>query len=235
METSTMLLIAAVVIFLVYGYINKDKIARENATRKEKKRIDAENASPEVSSKLRVILESIDILTKSKNIETMRSRYEVATNLLEELLAQYPHRLDWHELSQNLQRDWKRCLQAVPSASIEKCIEKAKVAKTVSTKVNNLGKALLELKDAQNSGNYDAKWLQAQRTQIEELIHDTELGKLLEIAEKFEFKEDFKKALSAYQDVLFFLKKDNIDDSEQEELITDIEQKILLCKTKLSA
>ena len=45
-------------------------------------------------------------------------------------------------------------------------------------------------------------------------------------ADKCEFKGEWKKAVSAYQDVLYFLKRDHIPDEEQAEQLAEIEDKI---------
>jgi len=218
--------------FVVYRFATRKQRKANKELQKRKRQWAAENALPEVDSNMRVILESIDLFRKTKNQETARSRYNLALERLENLLQRFPHRSDWQDLLEGLQQEGRAVLQASLAASIAKQVEKAGIAKTVSTKITYLNRALMELSEARNSGEYDEEWINTQRASLEELVHNTELGKLLETAERYEFKEDWKKALSAYQDVLFFLKKDNIDDDEQVELFCIVNGKIEMLKTR---
>ncbi|MDR1659316.1 MAG: hypothetical protein LBR94_03110 [Desulfovibrio sp.] len=220
-----LMLIAGII---VYRYKTRGK-------RAEKKRQRAwadEDALPEVNTNLRVVVESIDIFRNSKNIDTATSRYNLAVERLEDLLSRHPHRSDWQALLDALRAEGRIRLQEALGAVLDRQIEKSSLAKSVAAKINPLNKALLTLSEADDTGNYDDAWIAAKREYIEGLIHESEIGQLLETAERHEFKEDWKKAVSAYQDALFFLKKDNIPDDEQIEVITSIEQKITELKKR---
>lgn len=217
--------------FVVYRIVTRKRRKADKEEKRRSRQWAAENALPEVDSSIRLIQESIEIFRATKNQDTARSRYNLALGRLEELLRSFPHRTDWRNILESLQYEGKKLLQSSLDASILKHIEKANLAKTVSTKVNYLNKAIIELSDAKSSGEYNDDWIDAKRSSLEEMVHSTELGKLLETAERHEFKEDWKKALSAYQDVLFFLKKDTIDDKEQADLFEMVNNKIKLCKS----
>jgi tetratricopeptide (TPR) repeat protein len=212
--------------FIVYRYKTRGK----RAEKKRERAWAAEDALPEVSTNLHVIVESIDIFRNSKNIDTATSRYNLAVERLEDLLSRHPHRSDWQALLDALRAEDRIRLQETLEAVIDRQIEKSSLAKSVAAKINPLNKALLTLSEADDTGNYDDAWIAAKREHIEGLIHESEIGQLLETAERHEFKEDWKKAVSAYQDALFFLKKDNIPDDEQADLITKLEEKIAKLK-----
>ena len=232
-----LLLIAA---FVVYRFATRKSRAekkRDHAARKAAQRQAEqwarEDATVDVSSSMRVIVESTDIARKTKNIETAHSRYNVAMDMLYELLQQYPHRTDWQEMLAALIVEKHQILLKKLSETIDRQIEKASLAKTLSPKINALTKAAAILADAARSDEYDAEWITSKQQEIFALMHQTELGKLVEAAEKHEFKADWKKALGAYQDVLFFLKKDDIPDEEQAELFAWVDQKISAMKEHL--
>ncbi|MFV0421327.1 hypothetical protein [Oleidesulfovibrio sp.] len=214
------------------GQGREDRAARKERLRYEKQAA-RENALPEVQTSLRVIHESIKLLESTKNQDTARSRYDVALKNLTNLIDQFPHRTDWVALHNELQQAGRAILQKLLALEIQKEVEKAQAAKTPSTKISRFVKALTAITTASSSEYYDSSWLAAQRAAIESMIHETELGKLMEAAERHEFKENWKKALDAYQDVLFYLKKDNIDDGEQTEIIEDIHAKTIEIKAKL--
>ena len=52
------------------------------------------------------------------------------------------------------------------------------------------------------------------------------LPKTLEAARKAEFKGDKKKALDRYYDAVYFLRRDDVKDSLEEDIIGEIELKV---------
>ena len=102
---------------------------------------------------------------------------------------------------------------------------KAEVASTPKVKERAYAAAAVKLKELnREAGNL---------VQIAELehyltsaIHRVTLEGFLEAARKAEFKGNTKKALDQYQEALFFLRNDNIDDQSQADEIRHIEAKI---------
>lgn len=225
-------ILLAIAAFVIYRYATR----KERAVRKEKARQErqlmAENSLPEVQTNLHVILESIDIFRKTKKIDTARSRYEVAIERLEYLTESFPHRADWKQILVEFQEEGRQYFQDAISASIKKHVEKASLAKSVSTKISNLNKAILEVSEASESDLYDREFIEKTRAYLDTLVHGAELENILESAERYEFKQDWKKALSAYQDALFFLKKDTIPDEMQDGLLKNIEGKVETLKQR---
>ncbi len=76
-----------------------------------------------------------------------------------------------------------------------------------------------------------------ERVEIEarEEMDRTRLQVELSKAEKAEFKGQKKKALDAYLDALFVIRKDSIDDSHQQKEIDAIEEKIRSLGGKIPA
>lgn len=113
-------------------------------------------------------------------------------------------------------------------------MDKSRLSKTITTKVNNANKALEILKEALTDQYVDKHKIQDSVLFIKKYIHTEELKALELTAERFEFKGNLKKALDSYQDVLFFLKKDEIDDAQQKTDLNRIENKIEQLKANLS-
>ncbi|MBA7619399.1 hypothetical protein ES703_26738 [subsurface metagenome] len=109
---------------------------------------------------------------------------------------------------------------------VEKYLEKAKLATTIKTKINSANKALLKISDAKKKLDYGIKTLKQMEIEVKYFIHKIKLDDFIEKAQKFEFKGNKKKALDQYQEALYFLKTDEINDSFQKGEIEEIEKKI---------
>lgn len=109
---------------------------------------------------------------------------------------------------------------------VEKSLEKAKLVTTIKTKINSANKALLKISDAKKKLDYGIETLKQMEIEVKHFIHKIKLDDFIEKAQKFEFKGNKKKALDQYQEALYFLKTDEINDSFQKGEIEEIEKKI---------
>lgn len=188
----------------------------------------------EVAEVMRVVDESINIVNTTKNNGTKISRCDVVVDKLSYLTRQYPHREDI-EKSLNDTVDYRCHLHdSIVEEQVDKFLTKSKLAKTLTGKLNNANKALEVLKEATTNKYVDQKKVVASVAFVKDYMHHAELQDIKTKAERFEFKENYKKALSYYQDVLFFLRKDDIEDSLQTKEIKRLEQKIKEMKRKIS-
>src|SRR5690606_9753741 len=101
---------------------------------------------------------------------------------------------------------------------VEQHLEKANRAKTVKSKISNADKALDELFKLKKKYNYENNGLESNTNEYK---NKAQLDQHITNAEKNEFKGNIKKAIDYYQEALFFLKKDDIPDVEQETIIKD--------------
>ncbi len=119
--------------------------------------------------------------------------------------------------------------------NVRKLMDKARIAKTVTGKVNSATKALEVLKAALGNEYIDKDKVRKSAMAVQLFINQEQLKDYELKAERFEFKANYKKALDLYQDALFFLKKDDIDDSEQAKDIQRIEKKIEEMRERIAA
>lgn len=183
---------------------------------------------------MRVVTESLDLVNNSKNPRTRMDRLDVAINKLSYLRSRFPHRED---ISIALTKSFNYRPQlhtTLLQDSIEKCMDKSRMAKTLSGKVNSANKALEILRDAVNDEYVDKTMLKQTIIFIKTYINKAELEDIEVKAERYEFKENYKKALDLYQDALFFLKKDEIDDAQQKEDFKRINNKIEKMRTLIN-
>jgi len=111
------------------------------------------------------------------------------------------------------------------TAEVEKALNKAEIAVTPRTSINEANKALLKIREGKQELRDHAK-LDQLEARVRRFSHETQLNAYLEAARKAEFKGQKKKALEQYQEALYFLKTDEIDDLSQAEEISKIEAKI---------
>jgi len=104
-------------------------------------------------------------------------------------------------------------------------LAKAKLATSSRTSVGEANKALLKIRDAKEELE-DPSRLDTLEARVKTFSHETQLNTFIEAARKAEFKGQKKKAIEQYQEALFFLKNDDIDDELQGREISKLEKKI---------
>lgn len=107
----------------------------------------------------------------------------------------------------------------------EKALAKAEIATTPRISINEANKALLKIREGKKELRDQTK-LDQLEARVLRFSHEIQLNAYLEAARKAEFKGQKKKALDQYQEALYFLRSDEIDDSLQAGKIAEIEAKI---------
>lgn len=163
------------------------------------------------------------------------SRIEVIIENLKVLENEYISKgvlvpIDLQKQYNNIENARIDVLKEESERKVEEFLDKAHLAKTLASKINNANKALLFLKELNENYGYVDKDLSLQ---VIKYIHQSEFDDLILKAEKEEFKGNIKKAIDKYKDVLFFLRKDEIDDNLQGKEIKDIELKLELLTKQL--
>jgi len=108
---------------------------------------------------------------------------------------------------------------------VEKLLNKAELATRIKTSLNNANSALLKVLEAKKEINNPSK-LDDLEKRIRAYTHQIQLKSFLDAADKAEFKGNTKKALDQYQEALYFLKTDDIDDEVQQSEMMRIQTKI---------
>jgi hypothetical protein len=187
--------------------------------------------SNEVSQCARIINDCVRIIDESENMKTRLSRTDLLVEKAEDLMR-YENRgiptigpLSPSELVSKYKSMRDDIIMESISSEVDKAIEKAKIATTVRTAISQANKALLKIQEACEEISDPSK-LEGARSRIKQFTHRTQLDGFLDAARKAEFKGQKKKALDQYQEALYFLRTDDVDDELQAENIAKIEDKI---------
>ena len=110
-------------------------------------------------------------------------------------------------------------------------ISKAKLAKTDSSTTAAINKGITKLENlSEIVGDEDSvfKAIDKLNSQSNKILYSY----FIEKAKKFEFKEQYSKALDQYYEALYVLKTDDVDDAEQGAEIKELELKIQELKSR---
>jgi hypothetical protein len=184
----------------------------------------------EVTSRVRVLTESEDLVEKGKTLDTRLSRCDV---ILEhaQALQQYEQRSirttnpPPSALVKKYQAKRDVIILEGLKEEARKTQEKVNVAASAKAKVSQLSKLLLTVREYKIKASAKDLIEELER-QASEAISRIQLDGYLDEAHKAEFKGNKKKALDQYYEALYFLKHDDIDDSQQASHISEIESKI---------
>lgn len=184
----------------------------------------------QVQQSARVIKESNDIINRSKKIATRISRCDTILDHVERLIELEQKgiptlNISPSELRQTFTDERDRILFEGTKDEVEKLLTKAELATTTKTSINNANNAFLKVLEAKKEIS-DPYKLDDLGKRITVYIHKTQLKSFLDEAQKAEFKGNKKKALDQYQEALYFLKTDKIDDKLQQNEILQIQSKI---------
>lgn len=184
----------------------------------------------DVQQRGRIINDCIKLVAESKNMKTRLSRCDLLVEHAQALL-EYEHKgiptvspSPSQLLSEYTAMRDQVVLEGV-TAEVEKALVKAEIAVTPRTSINEANKALLKIREGKQELRDKAK-LDQLEARVRRFSHETQLNAYLEAARKAEFKGQKKKAIDQYQEALYFLRSDEIDDSLQAEKIGEIEAKI---------
>jgi hypothetical protein len=191
----------------------------------------------EIQSRIRILFDSLKIVGETKNIDTFISRVDLIIQHSEALMKyekkgipttdRPPSKSPPSEIFNAFQS--KRDTLIVEKLDAEyisliKSLELPSVS--AKKKVNDLNKLLLKsmeikpkLKNSAIISNLENK--------IKRQINNIQFNSLLEEAQKAEFKNNKKSALSKYYEALYFLEHDIVDDSLQNEQISKLKTKII--------
>jgi hypothetical protein len=188
----------------------------------------------DIQQRLRIIEESQEIIKKTENFKTLLHRIETILEHIQALKAYedkdistvIPKPSDYEKV---LLQQKEELINENIMQEIGKIMNKARLGLTAKSKINEANKAILlitersnELKDREKIDNMSNK-----EKEIRNFIHDTQLNEFLEEAKKAEFKGQRARALDKYQEALYYLQTDKIDDIYQKDKIEEINAKIL--------
>lgn len=190
-----------------------------------------------VNNNFRIINESTKLIRESKNFKTKLSRCDLIIKIAEKLLEYEnkgiktinPPPSEFISQYKNVVRD-EIILESL-KLDIEKAKAKFEIASVSQPKINEINKVLLKIQDYKKEIR-DKKQIDKTEKEINKFKYEAQLNIYLETAKKAEFKGQNKKALDQYQEALYFLENDEIDDKLQKDNISKIKEKISELKKK---
>ena len=201
---------------LLFGSPEEQRAAEEEE-RAERARLEAERnrkeaelqrerENAEFAASIQNISRCAEVVKDHTDLYVRIETASFAISLLKSMLEDFPHRSDWREWQQAF-KDARTELKTISlETELGRMQKHAQTVKTKTAKISAANKALLVLQRAEE---------------------DLETAYPQEVIDRWrKVKEEWKKALNAYLDVLYFLKRDDIPDEEQAEQIAYIEGKI---------
>lgn len=187
----------------------------------------------DASQRIRIINDSVKIISNSKSIDTRLSRLDVLLEHANALLRYEQRGISTIDpppsyLVNRFSEMRDQIILESLKADVASGASKAAVASTTQTKVNALSKVLLKIREYKSKADKPESLSTFERLerQVSNSIQKIQLEGYLNAAKKAEFKGQKKKALDQYYEALYFLKHDEIDDSIQKNQINFIESKI---------
>jgi len=184
----------------------------------------------DIENRGRIVLESLKLAQTGKTFSTRISRINVLISNLDVLLtyevkeiptiSPIPSLLlhDIHELR-------RETITNEINDLFTKSVNQADVAATPTSEYNALSKGFLkvqEILDANNGEDHDFEQL----LRLKLLMHKAKIEGYINEAKKAEFKENTKKAIDQYQEALFYIENDDVDDSLQSDLINQVKERL---------
>ena len=217
-----LIILVAVIIFGIWKKIEKEE--------KEKKK---KVILAQANRNLQIIENSKDIINKSKNFNTILSRFNVIFENIERLKKleeEYPDVTEPKpsEIEKFYLNEKEKFIKEFLLEEVEGSMKKARDTIGIKTKINIANKAIIkiiegrkELKEEENMEELDEK-----EREIKVFVHKIQLDDFLEKAKKAEFMGQKIKALNFCKEALYFLQTEEIDDSLKKKMTDEIEAKI---------
>ena len=184
----------------------------------------------DINQRAKIIGDCVRIMKESKNLKTRVSRCDVLREQAEALLDYERKDIPTLEVSPSevieaCKSDREELICEGVETEVKEALGKAEVITSLKKKITAAEKALLIIQEWRAELR-DSSRLDTLDSHVKQFIHKTQLDSYLEAARKAEFKGQNKKALDQYQEALYYLRTDAVDDSTQVSQIAELECKI---------
>lgn len=161
-----------------------------------------------------------------KNAESRKTNLESAISILQQAIQEFPRETHLPAELEKLKAFRAILYTEIAEESIEKCMDKARTAKTVASQVNQASSALAVIEGALREEYTNKDRLRTYQSNINEFISQVQLSDYESKAERLAMKGQFSKAADACLDAIFHLKNDKIDDAEQVVQFQELEERL---------
>jgi len=191
----------------------------------------------DIQNRIRILFDSLKLVKDTKNIDTFISRLDLIIQHSKELMKyeekgipttdRPPSKSPPSEIFNAFQPKRDTFIVEKLDAEYISLINSLELPSvSAKKKVNDLNKMLLKSMEIKSKLNNPAV-LNNFENKIQMQINNIQFNSLLEEAQKAEFKNNKKSALSKYYEALYFLQHDIVDDSLQNEQISKLKTKII--------
>ncbi len=190
----------------------------------------------ELQQRARVIDSSLKIVNDGKVFKTRWERCELVLEHARQLQRYEQMDISVSEPSpstviSNLEEVQEEILTEQIELILKDSISKAKLAKTDSSITSAINMGITKLEKLSDIVGDEDSVFQAMDT-LNEQSKKILYSSFIEKAKKFEFKEQYSKALDQYYEALYVLKTDDVNDAKQVAEIEELEQKIQELKSR---
>jgi len=184
----------------------------------------------DIARRAQIAKESMALVEKTTNLDTMLSRLDLATEQMSVLLGYEQRGIPTttpppSRLLRELETSRGQIIRNGIEVMVKAALAKAGVVSTQRTAISIAEKALVQLREFRGKTD-DPGAMSALEGRLAGFIYDRQLEGHLDTARKAEFKGLPKKAIDAYQEALYLLRTDRIDDGMQAQQISEIEEKL---------
>jgi len=184
----------------------------------------------DIARRAQIAKESMALVERTANFDTVISRLDLAREQMNVLLRYEQRGIPTttpppSRLLAELERSRGQIIRNGIEAMVTAALAKAGVVSTKRTAISIAEKALVQLREFRGKTD-DPGAMDALEGRLAGFIHDKQLEGHLDAARKAEFKGLPKKAIDAYQEALYLLRTDRIDDAKQAQQIPEIEEKL---------
>jgi len=223
-----LVIIGIIMLLVIFSNLNKDK-RRQTLLKKA--------YFEEYQSHVRVYNDSLELINKTKNIETLKSRYEVINDQIVEMKRIEDMGFNFgdrsaNEIKENLPRFINDRIVEMAEYEFSEIYQKKDAYSSIKLAINALNKVQLKLIDYRNSlmegssYNNSYKSIDNNINKIKEEVLIGQIKEFIDKAEKEAFKGNANKANDLYIDALFILKKADFSNETIAKIRKEIELKI---------
>ena len=177
----------------------------------------------QIENRARIVSESLKLAQTGKTFSTRISRIDVLIDNLDKLQAYEAKNIPTITPTPSLLiQDIRVLRQETITNEINelytKSVNQAEVAATPTSEYNALSKGFLKVQEILDGYNGEDRDFE-QLLRLKLLMHKAKIEGYINEARKAEFKGNTKKAIDQYQEALFYIENDDVDDTLQSDLI----------------
>ena len=185
---------------------------------------------PDIENRTRIVQESLKLVQTGKTFSTRISRSDLLISNLDALLEYEMKDIPTitpkpSSIIQEIRELRQETITNEVNEIFTRSVNQADVAASSTAQYNALSRGFLkvqEILDANNGLEHDFDQL----LRLKLLMHKAKIEGFINEAKKAEFKGNTKKAIDQYQEALFYIENDDVDDALQSDLINQVQERL---------